>query len=116
MVRAKQPHRSILITDATAAAGCGPGYYRMGEARVELGADGRVRAPDVPGLAGSALAMPAAVANTVRFTGLPLGEVLPMASTLPARYLGVEPAARVSADWDEESAALTIDDVSLWPD
>ena len=40
------------------------------------------------GLAGSALAMPAAVANTVRFTGLPLGEVLPMASTLPARYIG----------------------------
>ena len=116
MVRAKQPDRSILVTDATAAAGCRPGHYTMGEARLELSADGCVSTPGVAGLAGSALSMPAAVFNTVRFTGLPIGEVLPMASTLPARYLGVEPAGRVSAEWDEENAALVIDDVSLWPD
>src|SRR5262249_61440190 len=103
-------------TQAPAPAGRGPGYYTMGEARLELNADGRVSTLGVPGLAGSALAMPAAVANTVRFTGLPLGEVLPMASTLPMRYLGVEPAGRVSGEWDEENAALTIDDVSLWPE
>jgi N-acetylglucosamine-6-phosphate deacetylase len=116
MVRAKHPDHSILVTDATAAAGCRPGHYTMGESRLELSADGRVSTPGVPGLAGSALVMPAAVSNTVRFTGLPLGEVLPMASTLPARYLGIEPAGRVSAEWDEDNAALIIDDVSLLPD
>jgi N-acetylglucosamine-6-phosphate deacetylase len=115
MVRAKQPHRSMLVTDATAAAGCRPGYYSIGEARLELSADGRVSTPGVPGLAGSALAMPAAVANTIRFTGLSLGEVLPMASTQPGRYLGLEPARRVSAEWDEENKALIVDDISLWP-
>jgi len=116
MLRAKQPHRSILVTDATAAAGCGPGYYTIGQAPLQLNADGRVRTPGVPGLAGSSLAMPAAVANTIRFTGLTLGEVLPMASTLPARYLGARPARRVSAEWDEQNAALIIDDPSLWPE
>src|SRR5206468_332661 len=96
MLRAKQPRRSILVTDATAAAGCLPGQYLIGEVRVELSAAGRVTASGASNLAGSALAMHRAVANTVYFTGLPLSEVLPMASTTPARYMGVEPAGRVT--------------------
>jgi N-acetylglucosamine-6-phosphate deacetylase len=106
MLRAKSPSRSILVTDATAAAGCPPGSYVIGDARIELSAEGRVSAPGAPNLAGSALAMHTAVANTVRFTGLPLSEVLPMASTLPAHYIGIEPVGRVSAEWDEENYCL----------
>lgn len=108
MMRAKQPSRAILVTDATAAATCRPGYYTIGEARIELNAVGRVSVPGATNLAGSALAMHEAVANTVRFTRLPLSEALAMASALPAHYLGLEPVGRVTADWDEESAALTI--------
>jgi N-acetylglucosamine-6-phosphate deacetylase len=111
MMRAKTPARSILVTDATAAAGCPPGFYVIGEERVELTADGRVSAPGAPNLAGSALAMNTAVANTVRFTGLHLKEVLPMASTLPARYLGLESAGRVSAEWDQENCSLSVREV-----
>jgi N-acetylglucosamine-6-phosphate deacetylase len=111
MVRAKQPARSILVTDATAAATCRPGYYTIGEARIELTAAGRVSAPGAPNLAGSALAMNQAVANTVRFTGLPLSETLKMASTLPAHYLGLETVGRVKAEWDEENSVLAIDQV-----
>jgi N-acetylglucosamine-6-phosphate deacetylase len=111
MMRAKTLARSILVTDATAAAGCPPGFYVIGEERVELTADGRVSAPGAPNLAGSALAMNTAVANTVRFTGLPLKEVLPMASTSPARYLGLEPAGRVSAEWDQENCSLSVREV-----
>src|SRR5262249_45182004 len=111
MMRAKTPARSVLVTDATAAGGCVPGFYMIGEERVELTAAGRVSAPGAPNLAGSALAMNTAVANTVRFTGLTLNEVLPMASTLPARYLGLEPAGRVSAEWDEENCSLSVSDV-----
>ena len=111
MMRAKQPSRSILVTDATAAAGCPPGFYMIGEARVELDSVGRVSAPGAPNLAGSALAMHNAVANTVRFTGLSLSEVLPMASTLPARYLGIEPVGRVTAEWDQDNWALVINRV-----
>jgi N-acetylglucosamine-6-phosphate deacetylase len=111
MVRVKGPSRSILVTDATAAAGCRSGSYTLGEAQIELNAEGRVRAPGASGLAGSALGMHNAVANTVRFTGLSLSEVLPMAAMLPARYMGAEPIGRVSADWDEENSALIVNDV-----
>lgn len=111
MVRAKSASRSILVTDATAAAACPPGSYTLGEAQVKLSADGRVSAPGAPNLAGSALTMNTAVANTVRFTGLPLSEILPMASTSPARYMGLEPVGRVSAEWEQESCSLSVNAV-----
>ena len=111
MIRAKTLARSILVTDAIAAAGCAPGVYKLGETEVELSADGRVAAPGAPNLAGSALAMHTAVGNTVRFTGLSIADVLPMASTRPARYMGVEPLGVVSADWDAEKGLLQIDKV-----
>ena len=53
-----------------------------------------------PLLAGSALTLPRAIANTVRWTGLPLDDVIPMASTIPAAYLGTTTAGTVLADWD----------------
>ena len=81
MVRAKTPARSILVTDATAAAGCSPGFYKIGEERVELTAEGRVSAPGAPNLAGSALPMNTAVANTVRFTAVSYTHL-----TLPTIY------------------------------
>jgi N-acetylglucosamine-6-phosphate deacetylase len=108
MVRAKTPARTILVTDATAAAGCAPGHYVLGELAVELSVDGRVSEPGAPNLAGSALSMDAAVANTACFTGLPLDEVFLMASARPARYLGLEPAGRVVAEWDQSACHLKV--------
>lgn len=110
MIRAKTPERSILVTDAIAAAGCPPGRYRIGELEIELNAAGRVCVPDSPYLAGSALKMDEAVANTVRFTGLPLETALSMAGTNPARYLGIEPRGRVSARWDAATSRLHVGD------
>lgn len=69
MVRAKTPARTILVTDAIAAAGCAPGLFELGGVTVELDANGRVAEPGKPWLAGSSLAMNNAVANAVRFTG-----------------------------------------------
>src|SRR5262249_18740044 len=83
MLRAKTPGRCVLVTDAIAAAGCPPGTYRLGDLDVELSADGRVSPPGAPHLAGSALTLDRAVANTVRFTGLDLDDVLPMVTTTP---------------------------------
>jgi N-acetylglucosamine-6-phosphate deacetylase len=108
MVRAKGVARSILVTDAIAAAGSPPGRYRLGSLDVELDSTGRVAAPGASNLAGSALTMDRAVANTVRFTGLSLEEVLPMASTIPAAYLGLEPAGRVTVDLSGEGVRVTI--------
>jgi len=100
MIRAKGVERSILVTDATSAAGCGPGRYSIGDVVCESREDGRVSLPGTPYLAGSSLTLDRAIANTVRFTGLPIDVVLPMASTIPARYLGVQTAGMVSAEWD----------------
>ncbi len=111
MIRAKSPQRTILTTDAMAAAGCPPGSYRIGDADVDLGPDGRVSLRGTPYLAGSALTMPEAVANTVRFTGLAIQDVWPMASTLPASYLGIESGGSVTAEWSDEGLELTIVDV-----
>ena len=108
MVRAKTPARSILVTDAIAAAGCPHGRYRIGGAEVELNVAGRVAAPGASWLAGSALTMPVAVANTARFTGLPLAAVLPLATTQPAALLGLRTAGRVTADWEAATWALNI--------
>ena len=107
-VRAKTPARTILVSDAMAAAGCEPGSYRIGDVDVEVGTDRRVSLRGTPYLAGSALTMPEAVANTVRFTGLTLDDVLPMASTLPAKYLGIEAAGQVTAEWDPDKFTLHV--------
>lgn len=108
MIRAKTPQRTILVTDAMAAAGCAPGTYRIGGADVDLSPAGRVSLTGTPYLAGSALAMPDAIANTVRFTGLPLDEVVPMATTIPAAYIGVAVAGTVRAEWDPETSRLSV--------
>lgn len=106
MIRAKTTARSILVTDAIAAAGGRPGLYSLGETTVELNAEGRVFEPGATWLGGSALLMHNAVANTVKFTGLPLEEALAMASTRPAQYLGAETAGTVTADWNGESLRI----------
>jgi N-acetylglucosamine-6-phosphate deacetylase len=108
MVRAKTPARTILVTDAMAAAGMPPGVYTIGRQRVELDAAGRVAAPGASNLAGSALALPVAIGNTVRFTGLTLEEVIPMATTRPAEYIGIRPAGTVVAEWDAPATTLRV--------
>ena len=106
MVRAKTPARTLLVTDAISAAGCAPGEYEFNGGRVVLEPSGRVAQPGKPWLAGSALTMDRAVANTVQFTGLALEEILPMASTQPAKYIGLKTAGAITADWDEAGHRL----------
>jgi N-acetylglucosamine-6-phosphate deacetylase len=113
MVRAKGKERTILISDAIAAAGCAPGRYTIGGVACDLGEDGRVSLPDTPYLAGSSLRLNDAIANTVRFTSCSLHDVASMASTIPAAYLGTTTLGRVVAEWDAASASLRILDVRL---
>jgi N-acetylglucosamine-6-phosphate deacetylase len=112
MVRANGEDRTILVTDAVAAAGCAPGRFALGGVECELSEDGRVGLPGSPYLAGSALTMDKAIANTVRFTGLSIAQAARMASTIPAEYLGEATAGTVTANWDEESHELRVLSVS----
>jgi N-acetylglucosamine-6-phosphate deacetylase len=111
MIRAKGASRTILVTDAIAAAGCAPGRYFLAGVEVELNESGRVAVPGEPNLAGSALAMNDAVGRTVRFTGLSLEEVLRMASTNPLRYLGIPSSGRLLCEWEPLQFALSIREV-----
>jgi N-acetylglucosamine-6-phosphate deacetylase len=106
MVRAKTPRRTLLVTDAVTAAGCVPGVYEVNGEPVVLSQDGRVSRPGSPYLAGAALTLDRAVANTAKFTGLPLEEILPMASSQPAKYIGVPTSGRVTADWNAADCTL----------
>jgi N-acetylglucosamine-6-phosphate deacetylase len=108
MIRAKTPERSLLVTDAIAAAGMPPGVYRLAGQEVELSPEGRVAAPGAKNLAGSALLMNVAVGNAARFTGMTLDEVVPMASTRPAAYLGIATAGTVTAEWDPGACVLRV--------
>jgi N-acetylglucosamine-6-phosphate deacetylase len=86
-LRCKTAARSILVTDAIAAAGMPPGHYRLGSVAVEVTPERRVCLPGTPYLAGSVLEMHEAVAKTVRYSDVTLAEALQMASGNPAKLL-----------------------------
>jgi len=115
MIRAKSPARVILISDATAAAGCLPGQYELNGTLVLLSEDGRVSQPGKPWLAGSALCLDQAIVNAIRITGLPFETVWAMASTQPANYLGLQTAGNVTLEWDPKALRLTMVNKSDFP-
>lgn len=88
-IRAKTPERSILVTDAIAAADAPPGRYWLGDEEVVVSADLRVQKPGQPNLAGSALTLDRAVVNTARHCGVPFEAAWEMASSRPAGLVGL---------------------------
>ena len=51
------PERTIVVTDATAASGAGPGTYTLGRRQMRVGDDGVPRAPGFAQLVGSAITL-----------------------------------------------------------
>jgi len=85
---AKPRGKILLVTDAMPMVGSDdPSFDLYGETIVAK--DGVVRNA-AGALAGSALDMASAVRNTVGLLGLPLEEAARMASTYPARFLGID--------------------------
>ena len=78
--------RLVLVTDAIAAAGLGPGTYPLGEVAITVDGDDAARRADGT-LAGSVLTMSAAVRNLVEL-GVPLATAVTAATAAPARVLG----------------------------
>jgi N-acetylglucosamine-6-phosphate deacetylase len=128
MIRAKGADRTILVTDAVAAAGCVPRKRRHSEVvangktvsvpvsgagslagvQAEVSAAGRVSLTGTPYLAGSTLTLDRAIGNTVRYTALAVQDVIPMASAIPAAYLAIPTAGTVTADWDPDAGELRV--------
>ncbi|GAA0482565.1 N-acetylglucosamine-6-phosphate deacetylase [Paractinoplanes deccanensis] len=102
------PDKAALITDAIDATGMADGTYDLGGQQVIV-ADGVARLARNDSIAGSTLTMDVALRNTVA-AGIPLPDAVAMASTTPARVLGL--ADRTGA----LEAGLSADLVVLSPD
>jgi N-acetylglucosamine-6-phosphate deacetylase len=102
VLKVKGTERVCAVTDAIAAAGLGPGRYRLGgldvvvedevpeEYEIQLGKGNCVaKLVDRSAFAGSAALMNMLVRNLANFVGLPLIEAVKMATWTPARILGV---------------------------
>ena len=86
--RAAGPSGLMLVTDAVQPVGVDLEEFELGGQRVRL--DGLRCVNEEGNLAGSALDMATAVRNGVRGAEIPLEDALHMASSTPARFLGLE--------------------------
>jgi N-acetylglucosamine-6-phosphate deacetylase len=93
-LRAKGMERSVLITDATAAAGMPDGKYRLGPIEVEV-KDGKCT--NNGSLAGSVLTMDRAVRNITQFSRWSLKDAVRAATLNAARVVGLEQHGQIAA-------------------
>ena len=107
LLRAKGFSRCILVTDATSAASAPSGIYDFAGMRIEHAADGSVREPGSPVLAGSALRMDQAVRNVVTWGFASLSKAIAMASARPAALLRL-PLGPAAVTWNKALVPETV--------
>ena len=101
------PNRIALVTDAVRASGMPEGTYKLYQHEFTVSAGGAARLSDGT-LAGSTLTMQRAVQNMVELAGLPIEMVLPLATEIPARILGVsDRKGKIAAGYDADLVILT---------
>ncbi len=112
MLRAKGWARSILVTDAVAAAAAPPGRYRFAGMTIVGGADGSVR-NEAGALAGSSLRLDEAVGNLVRWGVCDLAQAAALAAGNPAALLGAAPLGQI--DWTDDGRVrhIQVGDLSI---
>ncbi|GLZ33242.1 N-acetylglucosamine-6-phosphate deacetylase [Lentzea sp. NBRC 105346] len=104
--------RTVLITDAIAAAGVGDGVYDVGGLEVRV-VDGVPTLAGGAALAGSTLTMDMAFRNAVNSCGLSLSEAVHATATRPATLLGLgEETGQLRAGF---AADLVVLDAELKP-
>jgi N-acetylglucosamine-6-phosphate deacetylase len=107
LVKIKGVDHTILVTDASRAAGMPDGDYALGDQLVHV-KDGVART-DSGGLAGSTLTMDQALRNVMEFTNLSLQEALPMATRVPATAMGLAPKKGVLSP-NSDADVVLLDD------
>ncbi len=99
-IQAKGVDRSVLVTDASAPAGCNPGRYHLGAQPVDLTEDGRVLLAGTTRLAGSNLRMCDAIANVMEMAQVSLRDAVRMATVNPGHMGGIPSGIRIGAPAD----------------
>src|SRR5205809_1273594 len=103
--RAVGTDRITLVSDAVAPAGLDSGVFQLGTEKARLTA-GRVLLPDGT-IAGGASTMGGIVRNVVEWGAASLAEAVRMASTVPARVLGLsDRKGRLAPGFDADLVAL----------
>ena len=112
-LKALGPDRVCLCTDANLNAGMPPGIYTsLGDQEITVaypGAPARLgpKTHSPGGLCGSGLTMDRAMRNAISLLGLPLTQAVAMASTNPARILGLGcRKGRVAPGYDADLVLL----------
>ena len=101
------PNRIALVTDAVRASGMPQGTYKLYQHEFTVFPGGAARLADGT-LAGSTLTMQRAVQNMIELAGLPIEMVLPLATEIPARILGVsDRKGKIAAGYDADLVILT---------
>jgi N-acetylglucosamine-6-phosphate deacetylase len=96
----------VLVTDANRAAGAPDGRYQLGGQPIVV--EGGVARTEEGALAGSTLTMDRAVRNMVELAGVHLERVVPMATELPARLLGVgDRKGRIEEGYEADLVVLS---------
>lgn len=85
----KGPEKTILVSDAVDLAGLPPGEYIRREKRLVLTPENVVKFPVENVLAGAASPLSVCVGNMIKFTECSLKSAIQMASTSPAKLLGL---------------------------
>jgi len=111
LLRAKGLDRSVLVTDATAAASASPGLYHFAGMVIERAADGSVRVPGRGVLAGSALCLDQAVRNLVAWGIADAAAAVRLATGNPATLL----APALAAHGLRRPATVLVWSDDLWP-
>lgn len=86
-LRAAGLDRCVLVSDAVAPAGLGPGRYTLGDRVLDVGADLVVRAGEGPYLAGAGLGLPQAVVRLPAQLRLTDDQIIQLTCTNPSRIL-----------------------------
>lgn len=79
--------RAIIVTDAIAPAGLGPGRYSLGRWDLQIGEDLVARSPDGSHLVGSALSMPGVIERLTRELSLTSQKIEQLIAVNPRRAL-----------------------------
>lgn len=82
--------RCVVVTDAVAPAGLGPGRYKIGRWELDVGDDMVVRAPGDAHLVGSAGTMPRTMKNLIQHVGLTEAQALRLTRDNPAAAVGLK--------------------------
>jgi N-acetylglucosamine-6-phosphate deacetylase len=100
------PGRVVLVSDAVAAAGLGPGRHRLGSQDIDVAGDRVTLADDPDTLAGSVLTLDRAVALMASAGAMTLLEALRAASLTPAQAVGARYKGRLEPGADADLVVL----------